>query len=139
MFQRILVPTDFSKKSQHALDIAVEIGLLGKGNIQVLHVIETIPHVTFEDFKGFYTRLETHAEQEMEKLLSSYRKRPIKIEPQIIYGNRVQEILTFTEDHKIDLIVMTSHKVDLNNPAQGWGTISYKVGALSHCPILLVK
>lgn len=139
MFQRILVPTDFSKKSQHALDIAVEIALLGKGTIQVLHVIETIPHVTFEDFKGFYTKLEAHAEQEMEKLLSSYRKRAIKIEPQIIYGNRVQEILMFTEDHKIDLIVMNSHKVDMTNPAQGWGTISYKVGALSHCPILLVK
>lgn len=139
MFQNILVPTDFSKTSRHALDIAVGIALLDQGRIDLLHVIETVPHITFEELQSFYTRLEEHAAQELENLLSLYRSRPVKIEPHILYGNRVQEILKFTQEHQIDLIVMNSHKVDLNNPTHGWGTISYKVGVLSQCPILLVK
>jgi universal stress protein A len=139
MFKNVLVPTDFSKTSRHALDIAVGMALLDRGRIHLLHVIETVPHLAFEELKSFYTSLETHAGQELENLQALHRNRPVKIEPHIGYGNRVQEILKFTEDHKIDLIVMNSHKVDLNNPTQGWGTISYKVGALSQCPILLVK
>ena len=139
MFQHILVPTDFSKKSQHAVDIAVEIALLNKGCVELLHVIETIPHTAFDEFKDFYAKLETHTEQEMEKLIAPYRKKSLKIESEIVFGHRVEEILNFTETHKVDLIVMNSHRVDLTDPTQGWGTISYKVGALSLCPILLVK
>ena len=139
MFQQILVPTDFSEKSQHTLDIAVKIALLGQGTIHLLHVIKIIPHAAFEDFESFYTSLEEHAEQEMGKLLAPYQDKQVNIESRIIFGDRVQDILRFAEDYNIDLIVMNSQKVDLNNPVQGWGTISYKVGVLSHCPILLVK
>jgi universal stress protein A len=139
MFQTILAPTDFSKTSRHALDIAVGIALLDQGQIHLLHVIETIPHLMFEELRSFYTSLEAHAGQELENLQALYRNRRVKIELHILYGNRVQEILKFTDNHQIDLIVMNSHKVDLNNPTHGWGTISYKVSALSQCPILLVK
>jgi hypothetical protein len=39
-----------------------------------------------------------------------------------------------------DLLVMSSHKLPLRRPTtESWGTISYKVGILSRCPILLVK
>jgi universal stress protein A len=139
MFQRILVPTDFSKKSQHAVDIAIEIALLSQGMVNLLHVIEIVPHTSFDELKDFYAKLEEHAEQEMNKLIAPYQNRPVQIESKIVYGNRVREILNFAETHKIDLMVMNSHRIDLNDPDQGWGTISYKVGALSQCPILLVK
>lgn len=139
MFKRILVPTDFSRKSQHAVAIAVEIALLSKGRVELLHVIETIPHTPFDEFKDFYAKLETHADQEMEKLIAPFRNKSVKIESEIVFGHRVEEILKFTETRKFDLIVMNSHRVDLTDPTQGWGTISYKVGALSSCPILLVK
>ena len=38
-----------------------------------------------------------------------------------------------------DLIVLASHTIDLNNPATGWGTLSYQICILSQCPVLLVK
>ena len=77
MFQTILVPTDFSKTSRHALDIAVGIALLDQGQIHLLHVIETIPHLAFEELKNFYTSLEAHAGQELETLQTLYRNRPV--------------------------------------------------------------
>jgi hypothetical protein len=39
----------------------------------------------------------------------------------------------------VELIVLSSHRVDLQNPGAGWGTMSYKVGILSQCPVLIVK
>jgi universal stress protein A len=55
-------------------------------------------------------------------------------------GNRVAEILRFAQENKIDLIVMSSHKLPVRRPTvESWGTISYKVGILSRCPVLLVK
>jgi hypothetical protein len=38
----------------------------------------------------------------------------------------------------VDRIVLSSHRIDLQNPSAGWGTVSYKVGILSQCAVLLV-
>ena len=139
MFKNILVPTDFSIKSKRGLEIAINIALLDHGNIYVLHVIKTMPNSTFEEFEDFYQKLEKQAEKQMTELLASYKGAQINMEWAVVYGNRVQEILRFAEDHQIDLIVMNSHKIDPETPVQGWGTISYKVGVLANCPIMLVK
>jgi universal stress protein A len=61
------------------------------------------------------------------------------VEPQVVYGNRTRETVRYAEQNQVDLIIMKSHKVDLEDRAQGWGTISYKVSILAQCPVLLVK
>lgn len=139
MFQNILVPTDFSEKNKHALDIAVKIALHDKANVNLLHVIEIISDTTFDEFKDFYMKLEKRSQDVMNALVASYQGSRVEIEQKIVYGDRAEEILKFAADHKVDLIVMNSHKIDLKNPTHGWGTISYKVGALSQCPVMLVK
>jgi universal stress protein A len=139
MFKHILVPTDFSARSKRALEIAVNISRPNEGTIYLLHVIKMIPNTTFAEFEDFYLRLEKQAEQEMATLLLPYDPAQINIEARTVYGNRVQEILRFAEEYGIELIVMNSHKIDPKEPVQGWGTISYKVGALAPCPIMLVK
>ena len=139
MFKDILVPTNFAAENKGSLDIAVGIAQLSGGNIYVLHVIKTIPNTAFEEFEDFYRKLEKQAQRNMTTLLNPYQDSPVIIESAIIYGGRVREILRFAEDHHIDLIVMTSHKIDPDKPAQGWGTISHKVGVLANCPIMLVK
>ncbi len=58
---------------------------------------------------------------------------------EVLYGNRVNEILRFAAEKKVDLIVMGSHRLALRHPGENWGTISYKIGILSRCPVLLVK
>jgi nucleotide-binding universal stress UspA family protein len=57
----------------------------------------------------------------------------------ILYGNRAAEIVRYAMETGIDLIVLSSHRIDPKDPATGWGTMSYKVGFLSQCPVLLVK
>jgi universal stress protein A len=57
----------------------------------------------------------------------------------ITVGHRIQEIINFAAEQQVEVIVMNSHKVNLQNPDEDWGTISYKVGVLAQCPVLLVK
>ena len=139
MFKHILVPTDFSENSVHTLEIAVNIAQLSQGRVSLLHVIKIIPNTAFEEFADFYKKLERRAEQEMKQLLKPYQHQPVRVESVIVYGNRVQEILRFTTDQAVDLIVMDSHRIDLSDPGHGWGTISYKVSVLAQCPIMLIK
>ena len=50
-----------------------------------------------------------------------------------------QAVLDAAESINADLIVMGSHRVALKHPGENWGTISYKIGILARCPVLLVK
>jgi universal stress protein A len=139
MFKHILVPVDLSPKNQQTVEIAVNVASLGGGKITLLHVIELITDTTFEEFEDFYSNLEQKARQGMAELAAPYVERKISLERLILYGSRAQEILKFAEGNDVDLIVMNSHKVDLADPTQGWGTMSYKVGILAQCPVMLVK
>jgi len=139
MFKCILVPLDFSEKSLRPLDIAVNIAEHYSGRVDLLHVVEIIQGATFEECEDFYRRLEIKARSRMKELRETFRDRGVPIREAIAYGNRAQEILKFAEENKSDLIIMNSHRVDLGRPSEGWGTISYKVGMLCACPILLVK
>ncbi len=139
MFRQILVPTDFSKKHINPLDIATSLATKYKGAIHLLHVVEIIADTTFEEYEDFYSKLEKRAQKKMSALIAAYQGKAVQIIPHIVYGNRVQEILKFINENKIDLIIMNSHKVEMNNPIQSWGTISYRVALLSDCPIMLAK
>jgi universal stress protein A len=45
----------------------------------------------------------------------------------------------FAIANEADLIVLASHRVNPSAVDRDWGTISYKVGILAQCPVLLVK
>jgi nucleotide-binding universal stress UspA family protein len=139
MFHRILVPTDFSEQSKRAMDIALAISNLYNGCVTLLHVIEIIADSTFAEFESFYTKLEDRARKNMDDWAEAAAGSGVKIEKKIIYGNRTGEIVRFAEENQVDLIVLNSHKIDVNEPTLGWGTISYKVSILSSCPVMLVK
>jgi nucleotide-binding universal stress UspA family protein len=139
MFKHILIPTDLTDRNRKALQIAVKMAMEDQAAITLLHVIETIEDADSEDFKKFYKQLGTRAGKKMDKLLSEYRNDKLVIEKQILYGGRVAEILNFAAGNQTDLIIMSSHKLDLENASEGWGTISFKVGVLSECPVMLVK
>lgn len=138
MYQHILVPVDFSERNPQALAVAVEMARLGHGRVSLLHVIKLISGA-LEDFQDFYEKLEAEAHEKMAALIASQPDGDISLTAHIIVGHRVEEILRFAAGQDVDLIVMSSHKIDLQHPDEGWGTISHKVSILAQCPVLLVK
>ena len=139
MFKNILVPVDLSEKNKRALEIAMEMAQTHKGAVRLLHVIETLADTDFGEIKDFYSRLEKSAWKKLDALTQPYQNQATEISSQVAYGDRTTQILRFAGETGTDLIVMHSHRIRTDNPAQGWGTISYKVGILSQCPVLLVK
>jgi nucleotide-binding universal stress UspA family protein len=139
MFKHIMVPTDLTERNRKAMDIAVKMATENKAAVTLLHVIETVEGADSDDFKKFYKQLGARAAKAIDKLISMFDREGLSIEKQIIYGRRVYEILNFADAHEVDLIIMSSHKLDPENATEGWGTISFKVGVLSHCPVMLVK
>jgi nucleotide-binding universal stress UspA family protein len=139
MFKEILVPIGKPAQVRPAFDVAVSMAAKSYGNVILLHVVEVIKDTAYEDFREFYEQLADKAHGEMEVLAGLHRDGGVVLEQKILYGRPVPEILRFAEERAIDLIVMQSHQVDPADPTRGWNTISYKVGILSRCPVMLVK
>ena len=89
--------------------------------------------------KAFYSGLEKRSFKGLNNIINRLDITEAEVEPQVVYGNRTQEIVRYAKENNVDLIIMKSHKVDLEEPNQGWGTISYKVSILAQCPVMLVK
>jgi nucleotide-binding universal stress UspA family protein len=140
MFNNILVPTDLTENSRKAVRIALDMASReNEVRITLLHVIETIEGSGEDEFKDFYERLMTRAQEGMAKLTDPFREENRPIDQRILYGKRVREIVHFARDNDMDLIILSSHRIDKVDATQGWATISYKVAILSHCPVLMVK
>ena len=140
MFNHILVPVDFSDDNRHSLTIALELARLSQGQVTLLHIIEMIAETTLQgELREFYAKLEQQAREKFDALLAEFMNSQAPLTSEIAYGERVQEILSYVEQNQIDLIVMSSHRIDPANPTVGWGTLSHKIGILAPCPVMLVK
>lgn len=139
MFKNILVPTDLTERSLKALDIAVKIASEDDFKVTLLHVIQTIDEAEEKEFGEFYSKLKSRAQRKMDEMVSRYPNHEYRIMKEIVFGSRVREIVRFASDKAIDLIVLSSHKIENLESGVGWATISYKVGILSHCPVMMVK
>ncbi len=141
MFRKILLPVDFTEKNEAAIQAALEV-LSGheEAEIYLLHVIETIEHVELDEMKDFYRGLETRAEAKLVRLEERCREGgTAHVFRDIQLGKRAEAVVRFAEDHQMDLIILSSHQVDRDHPALGWGTISYRIAIVARCPVLLVK
>lgn len=112
-----------------------------EGTITLLHVIEMIEGVEDEDFLGFYENLRKRALRIIDEIAKQYQNQSegLRINKEIAIGKRVPEIIRFANEHEIDLIILSSHKIENFDTGEGWATISYQVGILAPCPVMMVK
>ncbi len=139
MFHHLLIPVDLGDRSERALDIAKDLAEPSHATVTLLHVIETIPGANFDEFQSFYAELEARAQQRLGDLASRLTSSGVDVSQEIVYGRPTEEVVRFASSRSIDLVVLSSHTVDISQPGRGWGTLSYKIGILSPCPVLLVK
>jgi universal stress protein F len=139
MFQRILVPVDLTGKSLAAVDLAYDFATQFSAEVILLHVIETIEHVQFDELKPFYQRLENSARNGLQEFSERFVVNKMKVDQALVYGHRSREIIDYAVANRVDLIIMASHRIDPDRPGHDWSSISYTVAILSPCPVLLVK
>lgn len=137
MFQRILAPVDLTDRNAPAIETAGRLVAAG-GTVILLHVIETLD-LPFDELEDFYQKLETKAMDALLEMTAPLREAGVDADPHVRYGDRAEEIVAFANEERTDLVVLTSHKIDLESPGGSWTTLSYKVAILAQCPVLLLK
>lgn len=138
MFHNILVPIDFSKKNEGAIEAAREVAAVQQASITLLHVIQEL-EVEDEGISSFYESLEQKSWEQMSRFAAPLEGFDPPVEQQVLLGNRSTAILQYVLENEIDLVILSSHQVDLDNPAKSWATLSYQVAVVCPCPVLLVK
>ncbi|MEK7485912.1 MAG: universal stress protein [Planctomycetota bacterium] len=139
IYKTILVPVDLSENNDLAVQTAGSLGDPKKTQIKLLHVIETIQHITFEEIEAFYKKLQAHAEKILENWVKILKKKGFKVKIEIVYGKRGEEIVRFAEKNNVDLIILRSHRLDTTSSSESFGTLSHQVALFSQCSVLLVR
>jgi len=143
----ILVPTDFSKASTTALDVAADIARKAGSQLIALHVVEEITDGSFnvegqvaEDdwMDRLYTmKLIEKAKKSLEKIVLDPKYSDVKLDGELRVGNAFHGMRTIITDHKVDLVVMgTATHTKLEEMLIGTNT--EKVVRSSRCPVLTV-
>lgn len=137
MFQSVLIPVDFTDKNDDAIEMAARL-VDDDGLVTLIHVVQAVPGIDIEEERDFYARLESAAEEELAALGDRLDGKGVAWRAVLVVGSRAGEILAAAEDG-VDLVVVSSHRVDLRHPGAGAGTLSYQIAIAAPCPVLLVK
>lgn len=139
LFRKIVVPLDFTEKNSAAIEFALRLSIQNDSHVTLLHVIEMIEYADDGELAAFYESLKKQAEANLTSWGEQFRAAKIPVAERIVMGKRAQGIVNFALQESADLIVLSSHKVNLNDNSRGWATLSYQVSILCQCPVMLVK
>lgn len=140
MFKKILLPVDHSGRHAPALEAVMCFEREGDDvEAIVLHVIEEIAGASRDEEGSFYERLEQVAHERMSPIVEALRARGVAARAEVRYGERARGIVEFAAGEGVDLIIVSSHRVEPDAMGPGWNTVSYAVAVFAQCPVLLVK
>ncbi|HON38220.1 MAG: universal stress protein [Desulfomonilia bacterium] len=145
MIERVLIPTDFSESSRHALKYAVDLNkLLGlTARLYLLHVLQDFTEFSEYDLSPtilpqLYVEFEENAAKRLEEMVSTLVPREVCCDTYILHGVPFHEILQFAYRERIDLIVIGARgRTGIKNVL--FGHTAEKVVKKSPCPVLSVR
>ena len=145
-YKNILFCTDFSTSAQAALPYAIDLARKYGAALHVLHVYQDAGHIAeFElssDTKSDYIRVARLMGTEMEKRLEALCEEIIKelgsCEREMVRGKPHIEIIRYTKEKNIDLIVMASHGLSGLEHVL-FGSTAERVLRESPCNVFVIK
>jgi nucleotide-binding universal stress UspA family protein len=146
--KKILVPTDFSKISINAVEVAVEIAKKSSAEITLLHVVEQASSSSFsvtgewhqENWadKLYTVKLLEKSKAQLEKLVLDPKFDAVKITGELRVGNAFHGMRTIITENKVDLVVMgTSGRSGAVDTVIGTNT--ERVVRHAKCPVLSIN
>ena len=112
MFNQILVAIDGSKISERAFHLALEEARIWKAKIHVLYVVETglFSSLPMDNtWEIMYSMLEKEGKEALDSAIREAQEKSVDIETHINSGHAVDEILKFSKELGVDLVVVGSH------------------------------
>lgn len=139
-FKHLIIATDFSESSQHALDLAVELAQRFEAELTLVHSWEA-PSYSYGG--GLYlpvdlvTPIEQAAVAQLNIALTDLRVRLPRAQSMLRAGLAWEEVLAAATQAHADLIVLGTHgRRGLNRALLG--SVAEKVVRLSRVPVLTV-
>lgn len=139
---QILIPTDFSDSSRQAAEYGCELAKRFGAQIHLLHVIEPLVAAMPSAGAPLPESLLTDAERTAEKQLQEWHATEFEQASQVtraaIRGTPFVEIVRYSKDHEIDLIVIGTHgRSGLMHALIG--SVAERVVRKAPCPVLSVR
>ncbi|HYL13384.1 MAG TPA: universal stress protein [Terriglobales bacterium] len=128
---RILYCTDFSLRSERALDYAISLAAEYSAELTMLHVAEDAP-----DLASAEALIATRTEQ-LDRLIPDDKRGNLKLKTAVRVGKPYEEIVRHAGEAQISLIAMTARGGDALNRAV-FGSTTYRVIQLGPCPVLAI-
>ena len=105
----------------------------------LLHVIETINYAIDEEIEEFYEMLKSRSRANLSDCGEQFSQAKVPVSTEVVMGKPASGIVGYVIQNKIDLVILSSHQVELTPTPKGWATLSYQVSILCPCPVMLVK
>jgi len=144
--KKILVPTDFSRCSETALELASELAESFGATIDLLHVWDAPPFISPETMVGAIGESQTlanlvkrQAESQMEKFVESARAKGFPVKAvRIEHGAPAPTIVDVAKQGDYDLVALGTHgRTGLSHLVIG--SVAEKVVRYSDRPVLTVR
>lgn len=140
--KNILLPTDFSKTSLTAADYAVELADQYKAKLHVLNVLEKTPPILAIrsldlSREKIIESIDADAKSQLEDCIKTIKKiKEVDIISDIRKGIDYEEIIKYSKEKKIDVIVIATHgRTGLIHTLLG--SVAEKVIRYSKIPVLV--
>ncbi len=140
--KKILLPTDFTEGALAALPYASDLARSFGAKLYILHVIYDVSmatglHVPHVSVDAMNEEMQKSAEKEI-KNFGAEMTEGITVETSVIMGVPYEEILTFSNENGIDMIIMGTHgRSGLDRVI--FGSTAEKVVRNAGCPVLTVR
>jgi nucleotide-binding universal stress UspA family protein len=142
-FHKILVPTDFSKAAEHALERAVELAKLAQGEIHLMHAYELPTKVGAVDVplaipQEFFDQMRDTAQRYVDEGVKRASAQGVKVYGYLTCATPARAILDAADEIGADLIVMGTHgHTGIKHLLLG--SVAERIVRLAHCPVMTVK
>ncbi len=140
--KNILFPTDFSKTSLTAAEYALELANKYQAKLHVLHVLEKTPPILVIrsldlSREKILKSIDADAQSQMDECVKKIQKKnEVEIIPVIRKGVDFEEIINYSKEKKIDLIVIATHgRTGILHTLLG--SVAEKVIRYSKIPVLV--
>jgi nucleotide-binding universal stress UspA family protein len=144
-FRRIMHPTDFSKASGRAFDMAVDLAKQNKAELLLVHVLTpVIPYAAGDAYAdpSLYVEIEKKAREEARASIGALEKKAkkskVKVKTLLLEGTPYDRVVRAAKGRRAELIVMGTHgRTGLTKLLMG--SVAGRVISLAHCPVMTVR
>lgn len=142
--KKVLCPIDFSEHSLKALPNAVELAKKFGAELHVVNVIAPFPvlpatpHPIGFNVQVYEDELADNSMENLKEVTEKHVPDDVKAEYKILKGDPSSEIIEYSDENNIDLIILTTHGSGALRHLI-FGSVAEKILRHANCPVLTIR